>query len=512
MDVRTIMRRSVDLWPDREAVIYRDRRVTFSEMWDRGVRLANVLAERGIRPGDRVAVLEDNTLEAADFYLACTIGNFVRVPLYARNALESHIHMVGHTGCRALVAAENYADDAKHTADALDVVSYLLIRDAGYESLLAAASDIDPRPVVSEDDFYLIRHTAGTTGRSKGVAFTQRRWIAVARDWLYNWPPIKLGDAFLHQAPISHGSGYFFTPTWMNGGRNVMMEKLVPETVLELIEKERVTHLLGIPTILGSIVNHPDVKNRDLSSIKAVLVSGAPISDKTARDAYELFGDALYAGFGQTEINPVTFMGADEWLDPSAPGRLRSAGRVQPFADLKIVDTVTHEELPVGEAGEIAARADGQMEGFWDDAEGTAARMLDGWVLTGDVGQLDEHGYLYILDRAGDMIISGGFNIYPAELENVIAGHPAVLEVAVFAVPDEKWGESPAAVVVVSDVAAVTEDDIIQLCSDRLGSYKKPSTVVVTADPLPKSIVGKILKKQLREPFWAGLDRRVAGS
>jgi acyl-CoA synthetase (AMP-forming)/AMP-acid ligase II len=513
VDVRTVMRRAAHSWPDATAIVYNEQRLTFSESWDRGIRLANILLELGVRPGDRVASLEDNTLEAADFYLACTIANFVRVPLYVRNALESHQHMVGHTDCTALVSQGSYGEEGQQIVDGAPSVKHHLIRDEGYEQLLAVASDVDPDPEISGDDYYIIRHTAGTTGRSKGVAFTHRRWLATTRDWLYNWPVIEMGDAFLHQSPISHGSGYFFTPAWMNGAKNVMMDKLVPEEVIDIVERERITHMLGIPTILGTIVRHPSIASHDLSSVKGIIVSGAPISDTTARAAYDVFGDALFMGFGQTEINPVTFMAAREWIAPEAgTSRLRSAGRVQPFGDIKIVDTETHVELPVGEAGEIAARGDGQMEGFWGDPEASAERIKDGWILTGDVGKLDEHGYLYILDRAGDMIISGGFNIYPAELENVINAHPAVSEVAVFSVPDEKWGESPAAVVVVTDTTAITADEVVQLCVERLGSYKKPSTVVITTEPLPKSIVGKVKKKELREPFWADQDRRVAGS
>jgi acyl-CoA synthetase (AMP-forming)/AMP-acid ligase II len=513
VDVRTVMRRAVDTWADQDAIVYRDRRLSYAQAWDRGIRLANLLMDNGVQPGDRVASLEDNTLEAADFYLACTIGNFVRVPLYARNSMEAHRHMVGHTGCRALVSQGSYGQEGQQIAEAVESVKCHLVRDETYEDQLARSSAVDPAPSISPDDYYLIRHTAGTTGQSKGVAFTHWRWMATIRDWLYNWPTISQGDAFLHQSPISHGSGYFFTPAWMNGARNVMLAKLIPEDVLDIIERERITHMLGIPTILGSIVRHPSIRDRDLSSVKGIIVSGAPISDTTARVAYEVFRDALFMGFGQTEINPVTFMPAREWLGPGIdPERLRSAGRVQPFGDLRIVDPETRDPLPVGEAGEIAARSDGQMEGFWDDPEGTADRIRDGWILTGDVGKLDAQGYLYILDRAGDMIISGGFNIYPAELENVIAAHPAVTEAAVFSVPDERWGESPGAVVVVSDPAAVTEEEIIELCRTRLGSYKKPKVVVITTDPLPKNIVGKIMKKQLREPYWVGQGRRVAGS
>jgi acyl-CoA synthetase (AMP-forming)/AMP-acid ligase II len=504
------MERAVRTWPEREAVVEGERRLTYAQAWDRGLRLATLMRAAGLRAQDRVAVIEDNTLEAVDFYLACTIGNFIRVPLYARNSTESHEHMMSHTGCAGLVAADKYVPEIEGCTGSL---RFMLVRDDSYEERLAD-SPADPfDDPVAESDIFIIRHTAGTSGASKGVAYSHRKWLTIMRDWLFPWPPLEVGDAFLHQSPISHGSGYFFTPAWVSGARNVMLPKADPSLILAAIERERITHLLGIPTIIASIVRHPDIAACDLSSVKALLISGAPIDEGTARQAHKVFGDALYTGFGQTEINPVTFMNSKEWLGENGhPGRPLSAGRVQPHGELRILDVETHEPLPAGQTGEIAARADGQFEGFWGQPEATAERIRDGWVLTGDMGRLDEAGYLYIQDRASDMIISGGFNIYPAELENVIAAHPAIVEVAVFAVPHERWGESPAAVCVVADPDDITEDDVRRICRDRLGSYKQPSVVVITTDPLPKSVVGKVLRKNLREPYWAGRDSRVAGS
>jgi acyl-CoA synthetase (AMP-forming)/AMP-acid ligase II len=513
MIVRDIMKRAVDRFGDQVALTEAERSLTFAAAWERGSRMANLLSANGVRPGDRVASLEDNTIQAADLLLACTIGNFVRVPLYVRNATASHIHMVGHTNSTALIVDSDHTGDLDEVVAGCPDLKFVMTRGDDYEDVLAASDPVDPQPKISESDYHIIRHTAGTTGRSKGVAFTNRRWMSVARDWLYGWPPIEPGDTFLHQSPISHGSGYFFTPTWMAGGRNYLLRKLVPQEVLELVERERVTHMLGIPTILGILLKSPGAMDRDLSSLKAITVSGAPIADDTFRLAYQAFGDALYTGFGQTEINPVTFMHVKEWLS-EVPGSnpLRSCGRVQFFGQMKIVDPATHEELPPGAEGEIAAAADGQMEGFWGEPEATAERIVDGWVLTGDVGKIDQNGYLYILDRKNDMIVSGGFNIYPAELENVILSHPDVKEVAVFSIPNERWGEAPAAVCVVDENSKLSGDDVVELVKAQLGSYKKPAEVVVRSEPLPKSAAGKLLKRQLREPYWAGHDRRVAGS
>jgi acyl-CoA synthetase (AMP-forming)/AMP-acid ligase II len=244
-----------------------------------------------------------------------------------------------------------------------------------------------------------------------------------------------------------------------------------------------------------------------------MLVAGAPITETTARAGHAVFGNTLYSGYGQTECFPITQISPKEWFS-AVPGSnpLRSAGRAYGYALVKIVDPDTREEVEAGHEGEIAARADGQMIEYWNDPEATAEKIRDGWIMTGDVGRIDENGYVYLLDRASDLIISGGFNIYPAELENVIASHPAVAEVAVFSVPDDTWGESPAAVVVVEELGSVTEDQIVELCRERLGSYKKPKTVVITIEPLPKSAVGKILRRVLREPYWADRESRVAGS
>jgi acyl-CoA synthetase (AMP-forming)/AMP-acid ligase II len=513
MDVRGLMRRSAQQWGEYEAVVAGEDRLTYAEAWERGLRLANVFGEMGLRPGDRVAVLEDNSLEAVDFFLACTAANLVRVPLYARGSVESHAHMVDHTGARLLVVSERYAPEVKGLKDQLPALEQVLVRDATYPQLLEGASAEDPDPVISPDDLYLIRHTAGTTGRSKGIGITHNRFLASERDWFYGFPPVEIGDACLHASPISHGSGYFFVPPWAAAGRNILLQDFNPEDVLDIMERERVGFMFLVPTMLATLARHESAAGRDWSALKAIAIAGSPTSETTLWKAREVFGDVVYQIYGQSEVFPATIISPKE-LYADIPGSqpIRSAGRAFPFAELQILNIETHMPLPIGEEGEIAARTDGQMESFWGDPEATAKKIRDGWVLTGDVGKLDEHGYLYVLDRVDDMIISGGFNIWPAELENVIAAHPAVTEVAVFGIPDDRWGETPAAVCVVAQPDGLDEAEIVELCRTRLGSYKKPSTVVITSDPLPKSPAGKVLRRALREPYWEGRDRRIAGS
>lgn len=513
MDVRSLFLRAVETWPDREAAVAGDRRLTFAQAWDRGLRLANVLREHGVRPGDRVAVLEDNTIEAVDVYLGCAAANFVRVPLYARNSGEAHAHMIRNTDCRAVVVAQNHLEELRGVRETLADQVCVVVRDEDYEDRLAAATNHDPARAPSPEDYFVIRHTAGTTGRSKGVAYTHWKWLAYCRDWFYPFPAVEVGDANMCASPISHGSGYFFTPVWIAGGRNVLLDRVEPSACLDLMERENVSYMWCVPTLLGALARHPTAAGRDWSSLKAMLVAGAPVSEATARVGHQVFGDVLYSGYGQTEIFPVSQIGPREWF-AEVPGSavLRSAGRPYGYSLVRILDPQTHDPVGPGGDGEIAAKADGQMIEYWNDPEATAAKLFDGWVLTGDLGRIDGNGYLYLLDRADDVIISGGFNIYPAELENVIAEHPDVVEVAVFSIPNAKWGESPAAVCVVREGSSVAEQEIVELCVDRLGSYKKPATVVVRVEPLPKSAVGKILRRELREPFWAGREERVSGS
>lgn len=512
MDVRTAMRRAVRFNKDREAIVWRDQRLTFQQSWTRSTRLANGLLALGLNPGDRVGVLEDNSVEAADFFGAGAIANLVRVPLYPRNGREAHLHMLGHTNCRAILVAPQYADEVSGIENELPAMEHVIVRDTSYEDWLNRQSPDEPEISIDETDNYIVRHTGGTTGKSKGVAYTHKAWLAAGRDWFYGFPPVEPGDKCLHVGPISHGSGYQYLPIWLAGGCNVLMDHFHPQETLDLMENEGIAYAFFVPTMLNAMLQDPTAKGRDWSELKCILVAAAPIADATALKAYDVFGKKLWQGYGQTEVLPVTMMGPDQWfgsVEGSTP--LRACGLPLPFAELEIWNE-DNEPVPIGDPGEIVARSDGQMTGFWNNPEATAERMIDGWVKTGDVGRIDENGYLYILDRADDMIISGGYNIWPLEIENVIADHPAVIEVAVFSVPHEKWGESPYALCVTDGKSGVTEQEIITLCTERLGSYKKPAKVEFTTDPLPKSPVGKIKRKDLREPHWKGIERRVAGS
>lgn len=510
MDVRSLVIRAVSCWPDREAIVAGDTRLTFAEAWSRGLRMANLLGELGLKPGDSVGVLEDNSVEASDFMLGCIAGNLVRVPLYARNSRESHRYMLERADCTALVVTSRYLAGVEGIEDEVESLRHVFVRDEGYEKVLADASDTDPAPIVSPDDLFLIRYTGGTTGMPKGLPFSHRQFIATERDWFYSFPAVELGDSTLHVAPISHGSGYLFLPSWIGGGRNVMLSKFESEVLLDAMESERIGYMFVVPTMLAEMARHPTAAGRDWSALKAINVAGAPSTESTLRLARDVFGDVLYQHYGQSEVIVGTMLTPREMVS-TLPGSnpIQSVGRPLPWVGVRVLDVETKQELPLGEEGEVALQADGQVTEFWKDPETTAARIVDGWIMSGDIGRFDQNGYLYLCDRVDDMIISGGFNIYPRELENTIAGLPDVREVAVFGVPHEKWGETPAAVVVVDEGSELTPGEVIETCATGLGSYKKPTKVEITTEPLPKSPVGKVLRKALRASYWKDAERRV---
>ena len=373
---------------------------------------------------------------------------------------------------------------------------------------------LTPIPTVEPQDLFVIRHTGGTTGASRAVAFTHEMWWRGARDWFYLFPPPEPNDAILHIGPISHASGYAVLPVWVAGGVQVVVAGLTPEQVVDVLERERIAYVFVPPTLLNMLTRVPGLSERDFSALKTLFVGASPISEETIRRARAEFGDhRLWQLYGGTEAVPTAGMGPAEWF-AELPGSqpLRAAGRIFPWAELELRDD-DRQPVPIGQEGEVWVRSDTSASEFYNAPDETAERVdEDGWIAVGDIGRLDENGYLYLVDRKNDMIISGGYNIYPAELENVIACHPHVLEVAVVGVPDPTWGETPLAVCTVTKDATVTEADIKTLVADRLGSYKKPGHVQFQADPLPRSPVGKVLRRALREPHWVGHDRRVSGA
>ena len=521
MNFAAILERSAAFHADRTAgVDYAGARLTYAELVDRSSRLANGLLGLGLEPGDRVALLGDNALTSLVEIAGLAQAGLVRCPMYTQNTPDVHVYMLNLTGARCVVVQERYYSELAPWLDGAPSVEHVVVhRESGagggvqFDELLAGASSTPPHVAVGEDDDHIIRFSAGTTGKPKGIVHTNRGWLQMGNEFALALPRIEDLDVQFVAGPMSHAAGLWVWPTIAAGAANAIMPSFDAAGFLELVERERATFGILVPTMIAALVNHPDAAKRDLTSLKAVYYGAAPIAERTLLEARALLGDVLHQVYGQSETLPITTMSPRQHgLDGDAPSRRsRSAGRPTPNTLVKVVDE-DGNELPSGEVGEIAALSPGAMDRIWDNPEATADRTLPGgWILTRDVGLIDDDGFLYIEDRKEDLIISGGFNIWPAEVENALYSHAAVREAAVVGVPHDKWGETPLAVVVLKDGAEATGDELIAWCRERVGRVKKP-TRVEFASELPKSTAGKVLRRVVRDRYWDGLDRRVAGS
>ena len=503
INVRDAMRQAANWHKNRLAIVSGERELTFAEAWDRGLRLANAFLDKGLKPQDKIAVLELNCLESSDFVLACAIGNFVRVPLYKKSAPEAHAHMIRNTGCKALVVDKEHLYELEGIQQAVPALEHLIMRDENYDSWLATHDNTDPNPDISLEDLFIIRHSGGTTGIPKGIAFSHSAWMNMNRDWTYRCPPIETGDCAIHVAPISHGSGFLFVPLWILGGYNILEPGFDAERCWSLLS-EHGGYMFAVPTIISDLCALGETKGRSFEKLKAIVIGGSPMLPQTALKAHETFGDTLNQMYGASEATPVVWMTSKEWfgqVEGSDP--LIAAGRVMPFARIRIIDEEDNEVTP-GEVGELVLQVDGMINEYWNAPELTATKFVDGWMRTGDVGCIDENGYLYLSDRKDDLIIYGGFNIWPAELELVIGDLPEVREVAVVRAPHARFGETPVAVVVLNPGQTLSAEVVMQTCHDRLGKLKRPTQVVFRDEPLPRTPVGKIRRNEIRNEFWEG--------
>lgn len=509
MDFPTALRKSVRQFAGNTAVWYEGSERTYAEVFDRSCRLANGLADLGIMPGDRVALLGPNGLETVEQIAGIALGSFVRTALYAHQTAELNRYLLELVDARALIVHVSMADQL------LDAVDRVIVyggdspsdRIVSYERLLAESSSADPQLAQASEDLHVIRFSAGTTGRPKGIVHTVSAWLRGGDEFRWVTPRIDERDGYLVAGPLTHAAVVFLWPMLQVGGRIVVMAGFDPGRALELIERQRPSLTLMVPTMIQALVDHPEAGARDLSSLRCLSYAASPISEHTMLRALDLVGEGvLHQWYAQSEAWPLTML-----LPHQHRERPRSVGRPTPNTVLTVVDD-EGTPVPTGEIGEIAVRTPGRMRELWGDPEGTAARLLpDGSLRTRDMGFLDEEGFVFLADRKEDMIISGGYNIWPAELENAIASHPAVSEVCVVGIPHEYWGETPIAVVVARPGETISESELIELTRARCGSVKKVTAVEVV-DELPKSGVGKVLRRQVRERYWAGRPERVAGA
>jgi acyl-CoA synthetase (AMP-forming)/AMP-acid ligase II len=503
---------------DRLAIQYGEQRLTYAELNQRVGRLAQSLQTLGVRAGDRVAIVQRNGPALFETLFACFRAGATAVPINARLHPEETAFICQDCRARVLVATDEYAASALQARKQVPDLQLVGV-DGGiagaidYETFLLASDSMKADAEVDPNELAWLFYTSGTTGRPKGAMLTHRNLLAMIMNYYADVNPIVPEDVVLHAAPLTHGSGLYGLPAIAKGATNVILHtpSFDPKTVFELIQRLRVTTIAFLaPTQIKMLLDGP-YQSYDLSSLRCIPYGGGPMYVEDMKRAVEAFGPVLVQIYGQGEAPmTISYLRRQEHIthgDPVAERRLASAGIARTDVEVRIIDD-NDRELAAGAIGEIAARGSVVMAGYWNRPEATAETLRGGWLHTGDVGMMDEQGYLYLLDRKKDLIISGGNNIYPREIEEVLLEHPAVYEVAVIGVPDPLWGESVKAIVALRPGMAVTGEELISFCTGHLASYKKPRTVEFIAE-LPKNAYGKILKRELREQYWQGRERRI---
>jgi long-chain acyl-CoA synthetase len=500
---------------DAPALIHGEVIVSYRDFHARALAFAGNVQRLGLQPGDRVAFCLANSPRILEIIYGCFAGGLVVVPINARLHPREMAYIVSNSGAKLLVHGPEYEDGIAEALDAFEGLERRVAVGPAYDALLDPAHALDEAVEVQATDPCWLFYTSGTTGRPKGATWTHRMVRVIVMNYLADLHNIQPGEVVLHAAPMSHGSGIVALPAVARGAVNAILEpaSFEPASLLATIERLRVGHVAFLaPTQIIKMLDEFEPGRFDLSSLKAITYGGAPIHVVHLRRAIEAFGPVFVQLFGQGEA-PITITGMTaarhrELLDSGDP-RIGSAGQIRTDVEARCVDE-DDNPLPPGKAGEVVVRGDVVMPGYWNNPEASAEALRGGWLHTGDIGMFDEQGYLFLLDRAKDMIITGGNNVYPREVEEVIVQHPAVANVCVVGIPDPYWGEAVHAVVVLEPGAALTGPDLIAFCGKHLAGYKKPKAVDFV-DALPVSGYGKILRREVRERYWQGQDARIGG-
>jgi acyl-CoA synthetase (AMP-forming)/AMP-acid ligase II len=503
--------------PEAEYAIHGARRVSYGEAASFVDRMAAAFVRRGLNSGDRIAVLSKNSIEFALLYLAASKAGVVPVPLNYRLAPPEWEYIVGDAGARILIAQSEYAEPLTRIRGSLGSVEHFALKDGeanGWDSLEAW---LDVEPLSADEaharacpDVYQM-YTSGTTGRPKGVVMSQKALLAMLMQWRIAYP-FFAGERMLIVAPMYHVAGALYSFHAMShGGCAFVMSDFEPSEVARALDEDRIGFAFLVPSMIQACLTQvPDVARRRYESLRVIAYGASPIAESTLRRAMEVFGCEFIQAFGMTEVPCLTYLTSEDHHLALAgrPELLLSTGRAGPGSEIKIVDE-NDREVPPGTPGEICGRGAQIMSRYWNLPDASTEALRGGWMHTGDVGSVDEQGFLYIKDRIKDMIVSGAENIYPREVEDVLFSHPAVADVAVIGVPSERWGESVKAIVVLASGQQATEEELMEYCKGRIAAYKRPRSVDFI-DELPRNPSGKVLKRELRERYWSGEGRRVS--
>ncbi|PRZ43922.1 acyl-CoA synthetase (AMP-forming)/AMP-acid ligase II [Antricoccus suffuscus] len=500
------LHRSIQRDPDGIAIVDGAREITFTELAERVARLASGLAGLGASPGDRIGMLATNSPRYLEYVLACLWGGYVFAPVNSRWSREEMTYQINDAGIGLLIVGESGTARARELRETAGDLRSLVFCGSDpapdgfvdYEQLISGSAPVEDCRLGGKA-LAAILYTGGTTGTPKGVMISPEQLLVSGLGTLVTAGMANMPERFLHVSPLYHLAALASALQQVQlGSTHVVLGDFDVPTLVEAIQKHRITATTLVPTMIQRLVAYVEETGVDISTLVRLGYGASPISQTTLRDVQRLLpGIQLCQRYGMTELGPVaTVLTPEDHLDRDHPERLKSAGRAAAHAEVRVVDTVD-KELPVGEIGEIVVRGGNLMLGYWNKPAETAEALRGGWMHTGDVGYFDRSGYLYVVDRLKDMIVSGGENVYSAEVEKVLALHPAVASCAVIGVPDDDWGERVHAVVVLRPGAQVTAGELREHCGAHIARYKAPRTVFFT-DALPVSAVGKILKRELR--------------
>jgi fatty-acyl-CoA synthase len=510
--------RAADLFANKIGVVCGDKEFTYSQFSERSCRLASALTKFGIRAGDRVAYMSFNTHQLLEGYYGVVMAHGIVMPLNIRLSVPEFINILNHSGARVLFYEQDFAECVDSLRPECKSIEQFIPLDDAYEQFIATGTP-EHADIFSFDENSIAElfYTSGSTGTPKGVMLAHRTLYLHALDVAICYEqPESMVD--LHTIPLFHANGWGHPQaSTMLGVRQVMVRRFEPGFVLKQIQEQRATDMGLVPTMANALLNYPQFDNYDHSSMRHINIGGAASSPELIMRMEAAFGCHVFAGYGLTETCPVLTSAREKgtitYLSTADRQRRQAmAGWAVPGVELRVVDSemkaVPRDSSSIGE---VVARGDHVMDGYYRDDACTRSVMTDGWFHTGDMAVWDDEGFIHIVDRKKEIIISGGENISSIEVEKAIFAHPEVFECAVVAAPDEKWGEVPVAIVVRKPGAALTEEVLMEFLEQRLGKFKLPRKIEFSEEQLPKTGTGKIRKLVLKEKYWAGKEKRVQG-
>jgi acyl-CoA synthetase (AMP-forming)/AMP-acid ligase II len=514
--IADIIRNNAEKCPERTATVYQEVHYSFANQYERALKLASALSSLRCKPHDRVAVVVKNCIEYLDIYSACELAGYIIVPINNRLSSAEIVYIYENTSPKVCFYGAEYEAEIAEIKQKYKGSRHFIRIDEHSKEKNEYAGFVDTGEAVSPaytpvaNDAACIIHTSGTTGRPKGAVLTQGVLLGIA-ETLSADAGIDEDDYGLVMQPLFHVGAKFLQSAHHVRAAMIKLEKgFDPALVWQILTSEDITTMQVVPTMLDMLLSEIEGEVFPETKLKTIFYSTAPIRESLLRRGLQVFGQVFLQQYGSTEGGSISSLAKSHHINDGTEEEQRwltSAGVVSQGVELRIVDS-DRKSLPQGEAGEIVVKNKNIMQCYWNDEEATAATIVDGFLHTGDIGYLDKDGFVYIVDRKKDMIISGGENIYPREIEITLLAHPAVLEVAVIGIPDDRWGEAVQAVVVCDEKTSVSEDELIAYCKEHIASYKKPKAVSFV-EALPRIATGKVDKVSLRKPYWEEQNRAV---